>query len=138
MKNKQDFPGVKFTARGWSVSTRATGNVSYVSRALSHAVAFIPSAMVSVVAGSLDKLMEAEQILVKSIEAFDDDLIVVLQDMAGGVHVAVKLKDRVAKKPTLAVGATVKVRSVTAGYVLLLGGATISLVQAEPNQTTSQ
>ena len=125
MKNEQDFLGVKFTTRGWSISTVASGNVGYLSRVLSQAVAFIPSTTDSNAATAFGELIEAELIVVKNVELHANDLIVGLHDVAEDHGISLMLKGQSSKMHIFARGTVVKVRIVSGGYVLILGGKTI-------------
>jgi len=124
MKNEQDFLGVKFTTRGWSISTMATGNVGYLSRVLSQAVAFIPSAADLSAAKTFGELIEAELIVVKYVEARHDDLVVELHDVEKDIGISLMLKGQASKMHMFTRGTVVKVRIVSGGYVLILGGKT--------------
>lgn len=74
-------------------------------------------------------LAGAELIVVKNTEVVEDDLIVELHDVAADNSFSVTLNRQASKKHVFTIGTVVKVRSVSSGFVLQLGG------QTAPNQS---
>jgi hypothetical protein len=124
MNNELDFLGVKFTTRGWSISSMTSSNVGYLSRILSQAVAFVPSSDDSVAGKTFSDLVAADLILVKNVEINEEDLMVELQDVPRNHGISILLKGQANKRHLFTLGTVVKVRGVSGGYVLLLGGRT--------------
>jgi hypothetical protein len=132
MKKRQDFLGVKFSSRGWSISSASSGNIGYLSRALSQAVAFLPISADVICNGVFSKLVGAEMIIVKKIDESADDLAVELLNVGSGESFSIKLNRAASRRQALAVGAIVTVRSVSGGYVLLLSGSGPTQNQMRP------
>lgn len=101
-------------------------NVHYLSRVLSQAIAYIPTFVDERVNTEIGDLAGAEMIIVRSAEVLGDDLIVELHDVAANKSFMVTLSRQASKKHVLTIGTVVKVRSVSSGFVLQLGGQTAS------------
>ncbi|MGZ3158292.1 MAG: hypothetical protein ACXU7H_04340 [Burkholderiaceae bacterium] len=129
MKNGQDFRGVKFSGGGWSISSMSAENVYYLSRVLSQAIAYIPTFSDEKVNIEIGDLAGAEMVVVRSAEVKEDDLVLELHDVAADKSFVVTLSRQASKKHVLTPGTVVKVRSVSSGFVLQLGG------QTRPNES---
>jgi hypothetical protein len=122
MNNEHDFRGVKFMTHGWSMSSISSENIHYLSRVLSQAVAYIPTFKDEKVNTEIGDLAGSEMIVVRSAEVVGEDLILELHDVAEDKSFTVPLLRQTSKKHVLTIGTLVKVRSVSSGFVLQLGG----------------
>jgi hypothetical protein len=137
MSNEQDFRGVKFTTHGWSISSISAENVQYLSRVLAQAVAYIPTFSDEKVNTEIGDLAGAELVVVKSAEVIGNDLVIELHDVAANKSHTVTLCRQSNKKQVLTSGTVVKVRSVSSGFVLQLGGRTIAHEQHKNDLSSS-
>ncbi len=122
MKDEQDFRGVQFTNGGWSVSSMSSESIHYLSRVLSQAVAYIPTFKDEKVNTEIGDLAGAEMVVVKNAEVKGNDLTIELHDVGADKNFTVTLVRQANKKQILTIGTVVKVRSVSSGFVLQLGG----------------
>lgn len=134
---QQDFRGVKFTTSGWSISSISAENVQYLSRVLAQAIAYIPTFSDEKVNTEIGDLAGSELVVVKSAEVMGNDLAIELHDVAANKSHVVTLCRQANKKQVLTLGTVVKVRSVSSGFVLQLGGRSIAYEQQKNDMASS-
>jgi hypothetical protein len=121
MNDEQNFRGVKFSERGWSISSISSENIHYLSRVLSQAVAYLPTPADERLNMEIGDLAGAQLVLIRNAEVAGSDLILELFDVAADKGVTITLSRQAYNKHVLTIGTVVRVRSVSSGFVVQLG-----------------
>ncbi|MCW5605354.1 MAG: hypothetical protein KIT18_12505 [Burkholderiales bacterium] len=93
--------------------------------------ATISAASGAVVAGSLDFVAGGGELLVTSIEAVGDSMIIGLYGVSDATTVSLQLSGEVAGTASLAVGAAIQVSAEATGYALRTAGRLIAFIPNE-------
>lgn len=137
MKDEREFRGVKFTTGGWSISSMSSESIHYLSRVLSQAIAYIPTFKDEQVNTEIGDLAGAEMVVVKNTNVVGSDLIIELHDVGSEKSFTIPLLRQANKKQVLTTGTVVKVRSVSSGFVLQLGGQAMENGRHKNDRSTS-
>lgn len=88
----------------------------------------LSAASAIVLVGSMSMLAGSAQIVVVSVEAVADGLVVVLKGASDAATATVKLSAQAARGLSLAAGTSVQVLAVSTGHVLVLSGKAIAYI----------
>jgi hypothetical protein len=121
MNDEQNFRGVKFSERGWSISSISAENIQYLSRVLSQAVAYLPTPADERVTMEIGDLAGAQLVVIRNAEVVGSDLVLELFDVGADKGVTITLNRQAYNKHVLTIGTVVRVRSVSSGFVVQLG-----------------
>ncbi|MGZ3183826.1 MAG: hypothetical protein ACXU8N_15425 [Telluria sp.] len=98
---------------------------------LSGASQLMADGSAAVVGGSVQVLAGAGSVVVRSVELSADGAVLVLETIAGGARVSVRVSGEAARGLSLAAGATVEASTIATGTLLVAAGRVIAFLPNE-------